>query len=132
VSYFTFAYGAGEMFAEAGAGCARLVRQGELRKASTEMSDLRCFVTAVLLVASQSVAETAPAPAEGPGPLSKRIPCDAFKKQDDGSWTPTRDVNVELPDGNVLTVGSAASFRSGNPIRGFDLAAVLERECRPG
>ena len=96
------------------------------------MSDLRCFVTVVLLVASQSVAATAQAPTEGPGPLSKRIPCDAFKKHDDGSWTPTRDVNVELPDGNVLTVGPAVSFKPGNPIRGLDLAAVLERECRPG
>ena len=96
------------------------------------MSDLRCFLTVVLLAAFQSVAATAPAPSEGPGPLSKRIPCDAFKKQDDGSWTPTRDVNVELPDGNVLTVGPAASFRLGNAIRGFDLAAVLERECRSG
>jgi hypothetical protein len=97
------------------------------------MSDLRCFVTVVLLVASQSVAGTAPAPNEGPGPLSKRIPCDAFvKKGEDGSWTPTRDVNVELPDGNVLTVGPAVSFKPGSAIRGLDLAAVLERECRPG
>jgi hypothetical protein len=96
------------------------------------MGDLRYFVTVALLVASQAIAETAPAPAQGPGPLSKRIPCDAFKKQDDGSWVPTRDVNVELPDGNVLTVGPAASFMPGSPIRGFDLGAVLEKECRPG
>ena len=50
----------------------------------------------------------------------------------DGSWVPTRDVNVELPDGNVLTVGPAATFMPGSPLRGFDLGAVLDRECRPG
>lgn len=97
-----------------------------------DMSDLRYVVIAILFAASQAVAETAPAAAEGPGPLSKRIPCDAFKKQDDGSWSPTRDVNVELPDGNVLTVGPAARFTPGRSIRGLDLGTVLERECRLG
>jgi hypothetical protein len=87
-------------------------------------------VIVALFVASQAAAETAPAPAEGPGPLAKRIPCDAFKKQADGSWVPTRDVNVLLPDGNVLTVGSAASFKPGDAVRGFDLGAVLDQECR--
>lgn len=94
------------------------------------MSRLTCLVTAALLVASAALAESAPAPAEGPGPLAKRIPCDAFKRNDDGSWTPTRDVNVELPDGTVLTVGSAVSFTPGASIQGLDLGAVLERECR--
>jgi hypothetical protein len=93
------------------------------------MSDLRYLATVVLFLASQASAETA-APA-GPGPLSKRVPCDAFvKQQDNGSWSPTRDVNVELPDGTVLTVGPAASFTPGAPVAGLDLGAVLERECR--
>src|SRR4051794_28399937 len=97
------------------------------------MTDLRYLAMVVLFVASQAIAETAPAPTEGPGPLSKRIPCDAFvKKQDDGAWSPTRDVNVELPDGSVLTVGPGASFTTGTSIRGLDLGAVLERECRSG
>ena len=92
-----------------------------------------CYLAIVaLFVTSQAIAETAPAPAQGPGPLAKRISCDAFMKQADGSWRPTRDVNVELPDGNVLTVGSAASFTPGISIRGFDLGAVLERECHSG
>lgn len=96
------------------------------------MSDLRYLAAVVLLVASQAAAETVPAPAQGPGPLTKRIPCDGFKKQDDGSWVPTRDINVEMPDGNVLTVGPAASFAPGNAVRGFDLGAVLEKECGRG
>ena len=96
------------------------------------MSHRGYFATVVLLAAAQAFAQTAPAFAQGPGPLTKRIPCDAFKKQADGSWVPTRDVNVELPDGTVLTVGPAASFTPGNPIRGLDLGAVLDRECPGG
>ena len=94
------------------------------------MRSLWQVVIVALFAASQAVAETAAPPGEGPGPLAKRIPCDAFRKQADGSWVPTRDVNVLLPDGNVLTVGSAASFKPGDPLRGFDLGAVLDQECR--
>jgi hypothetical protein len=97
------------------------------------VSQVRYLATVALLAATYALAATAtPVLAQGPGPLTKRIPCDAFKKQDDGSWRPTRDVNVELPDGTVLTVGPAASFAPGNPIRGLDLGAVLDKECRPG
>ena len=93
------------------------------------MSCFRYVVILALFAASQAMAETAPAPAAGPGPLAKRIPCEAFKKQADGSWTPTRDVNVLLPDGSVITVGSAVSFKAGDPLRDFDLGAVLDQEC---
>jgi len=57
-----------------------------------------CLLATVVLslVASQAIAETAPS--AGPGPLSKTFPCDAFVKNPDGSWTPIRDVNIELPD----------------------------------
>src|SRR4051812_33344885 len=97
------------------------------------MTHFRYLAIVVSFVASQTVAQTAPAPTEGPGPLSKRIPCDAFvRKQDDGAWSPTRDVNVELPDGNVLTVGPSVRFTTGTSIRGLDLGGVLERECRSG
>lgn len=92
------------------------------------MSYLRCFGTAALLVASQALAETDPAP-QGPGMLSKRFPCDAFVKNADGSWTPTRDVNIELPDRSVITVGSAASFTPGKATLGPDVGSVIEQEC---
>jgi hypothetical protein len=96
------------------------------------MSKPGYLATVALLAAFHVMAAAAAALAQGPGPLTKRIPCDAFKKQDDGSWRPTRDVNVELPDGTVLTVGAAVSFTPGTPIRGLDLGAVLDKECRPG
>jgi len=96
------------------------------------MREYRYLATLVLsLVAFQAAAETAP-PAQGPAPLSKGFPCDAFVKNADGSWTPTRDVNIVMPNGgDVLTVGSAVSFHPGKEIRGLDVAALLEQQC-PG
>jgi hypothetical protein len=84
---------------------------------------------ALLLVASQSTAETV-SPDQGPAPLSASFPCDAFVKNPDGSWTPTRVVNIVMPNGGeVLTVGPAASFHPGRTIRGLDVAAFLEQQC---
>ena len=93
------------------------------------MCDLRYCLVLLLITAPQAVAETAPAPAVGPGPLSKIFPCDAFERQADGSWLPTRDVNIELPDKNVITVGPAVSFPSGKATEGPDIWSVIEREC---
>jgi len=61
--------------------------------------------------------------------LSKIFPCDAFDKKADGSWVPTRDVNVELPDKGVITVGPAASFTPGKVARGPDVGSIIQREC---
>lgn len=94
------------------------------------MIDPRYIVTVALFLATPAVAETTPSPIEGPGPLSKHFPCDAFKKEDDGSWRPTRDVNIELPDRTVITLGPAASFTPGNATPNRDVGAVIERECR--
>jgi len=93
------------------------------------MTNLRYFAAVVLFMASPAAAETAPAPTTGPAPLSKKFPCDAFNKKADGSWVPTRDVNIELPDKNVITVGSAASFMPGKADRGPDVGSIIEREC---
>src|SRR4051794_4143405 len=56
--------------------------------AEVKMSTLRFLLTAVLFGASQALAEMAPAPTEGPGPLARHFPCDAFVKNADGSWVP--------------------------------------------
>ena len=93
------------------------------------MTNLRYFAAIALFVASQAVAQTAPPSTEGPAPLSKIFPCDAFDKKADGSWVPTRDVNVELPDKGVITVGPAASFTPGKVARGPDVGSIIQREC---
>jgi len=81
------------------------------------------------LAAFQAAAETAPPP-QGPGPLSATFPCDAFVKNPDASWTPTRDVNIALPNSrDVLTVGPAATFHPGKTLPGVDLAAFIEQQC---
>ena len=66
---------------------------------------------------------------EGPGPLSKQFPCDAFAKQPDGSWAPNRDVNIELRDGVVITVGPAASFTPGTVTLGPDVGSLIIQHC---
>jgi hypothetical protein len=91
------------------------------------------YLTTIILslAAFQAAAETAPPP-QGPGPLSATFPCDAFVKNPDGSWTPTRDVNIALPNSrDVITVGPAVSFHPGKSVRGLDLAALLVQQC-PG
>jgi len=90
----------------------------------------RCLATIIFSFAAfQAAAETAP-PTPGPAPLSKTFPCDAFVKNPDGSWTPTRDVNIVMENGgDVLTVGPAATFQPGKEVRGFDMAAHLEQQC---
>lgn len=89
----------------------------------------KAFSMAVLVFLTwPALAETAP-PAPAPAPVLD-IPCDGFARNPDGSWTPTRDVNIPNPAGaGVVTVGSAVSFRPGVPFLGLDLAGVLERQC---
>jgi len=83
---------------------------------------------ALIVVSLQAAAETAP-PTAGQRSATP-IPCDAFAKKPDGSWTPTRDVNIDNPAGRgVVTLGPAVTFQQGVPFLGFDFAAELDRQC---
>jgi hypothetical protein len=93
------------------------------------MSTLRFLAAALVFVMSEAVAQTQQAPNQGPGPLSKQFPCDAFVKKPDGSWVPNRDVNIELPDRGVITVGPAASFTPGKVALGPDVGSLIEQQC---
>ena len=87
----------------------------------------KAFLASLLVLLTwPALAETAP-PARPP---VVEVPCDGFVRNADGSWTPTRDVNVPT-HGGVLTVGTAVSFKPGvsSPGLDFDLAEVLERQC---
>ena len=72
------------------------------------------FSTAVLVLLTwPALAETAP---PAPAPVLD-IPCDGFARNPDGSWTPTRDVNIPNPTGaGVVTVGSAVRRSSMSSI----------------
>jgi hypothetical protein len=90
---------------------------------------LGVLATVILsLAAIQAAAETAPPP-QGPGPLSASFPCDAFVKNSDGSWTPTRDVNIAMPNGGDVVTVDGGELCSGKALRGLDLAALLEQQC---
>ena len=57
---------------------------------------------------------------------NERLPCEAFYKNPDGSWTATQ--SVFLPGtGRVSRVGGV--FRPGVAVDGFDVAAALDKAC---
>ncbi len=63
-----------------------------------------------------------------PAQAQSGLPCDAFVKNQDGSWQATRNVAVPGP-GRVFNIIQGALFRPGASFMGMELAADLEREC---
>ena len=57
------------------------------------------------------------------------IPCDAFERNDDGSWSVTRPMTVTGSDGSPIQIGPGVTFRPGVSFKGFDLATMLEEQC---
>jgi len=57
------------------------------------------------------------------------IPCNAFQKNPDGSWSPTRQVTISGPNGQG-TMNPGVSFRPGVAFMGIDMATALEQQCR--
>ena len=58
----------------------------------------------------------------------KSMPCDAFVKNPDGSWSATRNAAIQ-GTGASLTIRAGSVLRPGASIRGLDLATILDREC---
>jgi hypothetical protein len=54
------------------------------------------------------------------------IPCDAFAKNPDGSWTVLGTTYIEGPD---VKVQEGAIFQPGRIIRGYDIAAMIAKAC---
>lgn len=57
---------------------------------------------------------------------SSTLPCDAFAKGADGSWTVLTTTYVEGPD---VKLQKDAVFPPGFVIRGYDIAALLAKAC---
>jgi hypothetical protein len=57
----------------------------------------------------------------------EEIPCDAFAKKSDGSWTATRATFINGPNFSVRLGGV---FRRGDKYTDYDLAAKLDEVCR--
>jgi hypothetical protein len=75
----------------------------------------------VLLSASPAAAQDQP--------QTTLVPCDAFKKNPDGSWSPVRQVVIAGPTGHV-TVSPARSFWPAVAYMGIDLGSRLEQQCK--
>jgi hypothetical protein len=63
-----------------------------------------------------------------PARAQSGLPCDAFTKNQDGSWQATRNVALPGP-GRVFNVNQGAVFKPGGSFMGMQIADDLEREC---
>jgi hypothetical protein len=83
---------------------------------------MRCrLALAVLVIASRTVCLPTNANAQASG-----IPCEAFAKNADGSWTVLATTYVEGPD---VKVREEAQLTPGFLIRGYDIAAMIAKAC---
>jgi len=95
--------------------------------ASRTISDILLrprFALAVVAIAAQNLYLVPGAQGQ-----NEDMPCDAFVKNPDGSWTATRAVFVLSANFSVRVGGV---FRPGEKSRGYDLAAKLDEVCRNG
>ncbi len=58
----------------------------------------------------------------------QQIPCEAFRKNPDGSWTCIKPVTISGPNGTVK-LGAGMTFSPGVAFMGVDLAKLLEEHC---
>ena len=59
---------------------------------------------------------------------AQSMPCDAFVKNQDGSWQATRNVPLQGP-GRVFNILQGATFKPGGSFMGMQIADDLEKEC---
>ena len=62
-------------------------------------------------------------------PQTTLVPCDAFQKNPDGSWSSVRQVVIAGPNGQV-TVSPGTSVWSGVAFMGIDLGSRLDQQCK--
>ena len=55
--------------------------------------------------------------------------CGDFQHNEDGSWTPLKDMTIAAPNGQI-EIGPGVSLTVGFPILGLDLAATLDETCK--
>jgi hypothetical protein len=56
--------------------------------------------------------------------MTSSHPCDAFRKNADGSWT-----SIETMTISGVEVGPGVTFRQGVPFKDLDLATWLDQNC---
>lgn len=60
--------------------------------------------------------------------MQQQIPCDAFQKNPDGSWTCIKPVTISGPTGQIQ-IGPGMTFNRGVQFMGVDLAELLDKYC---
>jgi len=56
------------------------------------------------------------------------VPCDAFRKNPDGSWACIKPVTIRGPAGEIK-ISPGLTFRKGVYFMGIDLATLLDQQC---
>jgi hypothetical protein len=67
-------------------------------------------------------------PNPGAHAQSNDIPCDAFVKNPDDTWSALRNVAIQ-GTGDSLTIRQGSVLRPGAAIKGLDLATMLDQQC---
>ena len=64
-----------------------------------------------------------------PETFARNLPCGAFRRNPLGSWSALRLVTIHGPEGPIA-LRRGRTFRLGKYYNGFNLAALLEQNCR--
>jgi hypothetical protein len=95
-------------------------------------ADLMPATVMAATIGSLIVGPSAHVAAQGQAPPthSAAVPCDAFRKNPDGSWTATRPVTVMIGSSSV-TVNASTYRRNAIVVNGVDFVAFLDARCAP-
>ena len=67
---------------------------------------------------------------ETAGGVLFRLTCADFRQNPDGSWTTTRQINLDGPGGSQMVLAADRRFERGELfLFGLDLAATLDKYC---
>jgi hypothetical protein len=81
-----------------------------------------------LLIALVCTFWTAAASAQGSQPQAS-LPCDAFVRNANGCWSPTRQVTIKASTGNG-SISPGMTFCTGTMFMGLNLPEMLNQQCR--
>jgi hypothetical protein len=86
---------------------------------------MRSFLAMVNIMIAASVAHAQT--------VVQQLPCQAFQRNVDGSWSPNGIVNMTV-DGALVVIGPGLTIRPGSlilgKVGGLDLGAKLEADCK--
>jgi len=99
-----------------------------LASRSVVLAVIACFV-ALQEAWPQSGQPGAAVTQEHPPPPASSVSCDAFRRNDNGMWSLTREITITTNSGSI-SLGPGASFGPGVRFLGIDLYSLLEQYCR--